>query len=253
MVECALHCLYNYNLTHMYSCHQWKYVDSNELKDILSERVDEGFTFPMNPAWILTNPNFKELYDKLIASDKPNVRESIKVWYPKDIQQRMHQISSKYPEGFVSYTKPSRDRMSGNSCDLAQMELKRYNVRRKGQSKLRRALTRQRLKKNKTPTLFSTSLMMLQFGKESEVQESRQLSMIADNDCEDDQEVKAVPQDVDKKMPRRSSKSLASSNKGSKRRSFAEARRASLDRLVKPIKRALSSRKSKSQPDINTK
>ena len=95
---------------------------------------------------------------------------------------------------------------------------------------------------------------MLQFGKESEVQESRQLSMIADNEYEvDDQEDKEVPQDVEKKIPRRSSKSLAGSNKGSKRRSFAEARRASLDRLVKPIKRVLSSRRSKSQPDINTK
>ena len=239
----------NYSLAHMYY-HQWKYVDSNELKEILSERVDEGFTFPMNPAWILTNPNFKELYDKLIASNKPNVRESMEIWYPKEIQQRIHNITSKYPEGFVSYTKPSRDRTSGNSCDLAQMELKRYNVRRKGQSKLRRALTRQRLKKNKTPTLFSTTLMMLQFGKESEVHESRQLSMITDDDCEDDQEEKAVPH-VDKKMPRRSSKSLAGSNKGSKRRSFAEARRASFDRLVKPIKRALSSRKSKSQPDLD--
>ena len=232
--------------------HQWKYVDSNELKDILSERIDEGFTFPMNPAWILTNPNFKELYDKLLASDKPNVRESSEIWYPKDIQKRIHNITSKYPDGFMSNTKPSRDRTSGNSCDLAQMELNRYNVRRKGQSKLRRALTRQRLKKNKTPTLFSTTLMMLQFGKESEVQESRQLSMIADNNCEDDQEDKEVPQDMGKKMPRRSSKSLASSNKGSKRRSFAEARRASLDRIAKPLKRVFSSRRSKSQTDIDT-
>lgn len=44
----------------------WKYVKSDELIDILCQKVDEGFTFPLNPKWVLCDRGWKRVYDKLL-------------------------------------------------------------------------------------------------------------------------------------------------------------------------------------------
>jgi len=97
----------------------WKYVNAAELKDILRDKIDEGFTFPMNPKWILCDPGWKLLYDKLLASDRSDTQESMGIWYPEDIQRRINEISTKFPDGFV-------DCNDHVSVDLAEMELKEY-------------------------------------------------------------------------------------------------------------------------------
>ena len=48
----------------------WRYANGEELVDILSEKVDEGFTFPLNPKWILCDPGWKKVYDKLLGEDQ---------------------------------------------------------------------------------------------------------------------------------------------------------------------------------------
>ena len=45
----------------------WRYANGEELVDILSEKVDEGFSFPLNPKWILCDPGWKKVYDKLLG------------------------------------------------------------------------------------------------------------------------------------------------------------------------------------------
>lgn len=235
--------------------YQWKYVDEAELRDILEQRIDEGFTFPMNPAWILCNPKWKRLYDKLLASDKPNVQESIAIWYPEDVQRRIHEITTKYPTGFMQERR-------GSGVDLAEMELQRYDVGRKGRNKLKRALAR-RLTGGKRPTLFSTTLLLLQVGKESDkksngtapeedIRGSKRLSAVkesnanllagcnglnASSNVEVNGDGKTLEQDPPQgKILRRGSNN---SKSGSMRSSLAKVRRKSVDRLMKPI-RALS-------------
>ena len=47
----------------------WRYVDPQGLQEILKEKIDKGYTFPINPKWILCDPGWKEVYDKLMASE----------------------------------------------------------------------------------------------------------------------------------------------------------------------------------------
>ena len=74
----------------------------SELQDFLSGRIDLGFTFPLNPKWILCDEGWKALWDKLMGSTHPNVQLSINAWYPPDsgLKERIEDIRRKYPEGF---------------------------------------------------------------------------------------------------------------------------------------------------------
>ena len=106
----------------------WRYTDAKGLIEILCEKVENGFTFPLNPKWILCDNGWKRVYDKLRASKKANVRDSLNIWYPKEIREKIEDISAKYPQGFVD-TGAFSARSSQIRADLAELELKRYVVR----------------------------------------------------------------------------------------------------------------------------
>ena len=104
----------------------WRYVNSEGLIDILSAKVEEGFTFPLNPKWVLCDQGWKKVYDKLLASQKANVQESMAIWYPDTIRKCLEEISTKYPGGFVDTC--VGDQSSGVQTDLAMLEFKNYQV-----------------------------------------------------------------------------------------------------------------------------
>jgi Domain found in Dishevelled, Egl-10, and Pleckstrin (DEP) len=81
----------------------WQYMDGDEVRQFLSQRIDDGFTFPLNPKWVLCDPGWKELYDKLISSEKEDIVNSMKIWYPPEsgIRELIQDISTRHPEGFV--------------------------------------------------------------------------------------------------------------------------------------------------------
>ena len=82
---------------------QWKYVDVKGLQDLLMQKVDEGFAFPLNPKWILADdPKWKVLYDKMLKSTHPNIIDSMEAWFPvaSGIREEIERIHRKYPEGF---------------------------------------------------------------------------------------------------------------------------------------------------------
>lgn len=106
----------------------WRYTNAEGLTDILCDQIEQGFTFPLNPKWVLCDPGWKRVYDKLMASQKPNVQDSLRIWYPDSIRDRIDEISAKHPQGFVETSKGS-DQSSGVRADLAQLELSRYRVR----------------------------------------------------------------------------------------------------------------------------
>ena len=76
----------------------WKYVDVEELQDILCEMVDQGFTFPLNPKWILADQGWKKVYDKMMSSDNGSILQSMDVWYPIDIHERIEDIHRRFPD-----------------------------------------------------------------------------------------------------------------------------------------------------------
>jgi hypothetical protein len=124
----------------------WAYMNPRELQLFLSDRIDDGYTFPLNPKWVLCDPGWKELYDKLLASDMGNIKESLGIWYPPDIRKQIETIHSRHPGGFGCIGGADlADRNKTNSegtaaMDLAELQLKRHLTMERAKRKLRVAL-----------------------------------------------------------------------------------------------------------------
>jgi hypothetical protein len=80
----------------------WRYMDQEGLQSFLSDRIDERYTFPLNPKWVLCDPGWKELYDKLLASENETVQNSMEIWYPKNsgVREKIEVIHRRHPRGF---------------------------------------------------------------------------------------------------------------------------------------------------------
>lgn len=80
----------------------WKYMGVMELQHFLSRQLDVGYTFPLNLKWVLCDPGWKAIYDKLLASQKPKVQDSLNVWYPLEsgLREQVENISNRHPNGF---------------------------------------------------------------------------------------------------------------------------------------------------------
>ena len=105
---------------------KYKYMKLNELQEFLSGCIDLGFTFPLNPKWVLCDQGWKALWDKLIGSTHPNVQLSINAWYPpgSDLRERIENIHEKYPQGFQSDL--SGRKKGTQAWDEAEIALDRY-------------------------------------------------------------------------------------------------------------------------------
>ena len=106
---------------------KWKKMNVEELQEILIQKIEEGFTFPINPKWILCDPGWRRVYDKLRASTKPNVQDSIDCWMPPEtgLREKIDAISARHPRGFVESI--LRSRTEGTETkDLMEEELERY-------------------------------------------------------------------------------------------------------------------------------
>ena len=159
------------------------------MKEILADKIDDGFAFPLNPKWILCDEGWKDLYDKLLASEAPNVQDAVNVWYPADVRERIAAISSKHPIGFgssegakrrtaegLALMKQKRRHVSRSQIDydelmteVAELELERYKASMNGKMKLRRAfLEVKSKKKTRKHSFFSSVLLMLRMGNEAD-------------------------------------------------------------------------------------
>jgi Domain found in Dishevelled, Egl-10, and Pleckstrin (DEP) len=80
----------------------WKYMNPEELQDFLSARIDDGYTFPLNPKWVLCDPGWKPLYDRLLASQREDVQNSMKIWFPPEsgVREQIEEIHARNPNGF---------------------------------------------------------------------------------------------------------------------------------------------------------
>ena len=142
----------------------WKYVNRIELQEFLSQRIQEGYTFPLNPKWILCDdPNWKSLYDQLLSSPRRDVQNSLHIWYPPMIRKRIQTIHEQYPQGFVYEKKKKQqhkkkkiiimpnqqqqddeddedeeeEEMDGTAAmDLATLELEQFLVLRRAKMKM---------------------------------------------------------------------------------------------------------------------
>uniref|UniRef100_A0A7S2YKR8 Uncharacterized protein n=1 Tax=Entomoneis paludosa TaxID=265537 RepID=A0A7S2YKR8_9STRA len=118
----------------------WRYVNAAELQEFLLERISEGFTFPLNPKWILCDPNWKPIYDSLMETNRSDVQKSLKVWYPPSVREKIESIHKQFPDGFVfekdKDADPS-DMIDGTEAmDLATLELEQFLTLRRAKVKM---------------------------------------------------------------------------------------------------------------------
>ena len=133
----------------------WCYVDVASLQKILLKKVNEGYTFPLNPKWVVCDLGWKDIYDAQMASGTDNVQDSLKCWYPpySGIREKIETIHKIHPEGFTQNLKIVKDTAGllskivvlseddGTSAmDLAELELKNHETLQRSRKKLRAAL-----------------------------------------------------------------------------------------------------------------
>ena len=115
---------------------KWLKVNPQQLQEILIEKIDEGFTFPINPKWVLCDPGWRRVYDKLIASQKPNVQDSINCWLPPEtgLREEIDEISARHPLGFEGV---SENNEGTEMMDQMEDDLERYVKIQRAWRKLR--------------------------------------------------------------------------------------------------------------------
>ena len=132
----------------------WKYVDQDGLLEVLKEKIEQGYTFPINPKWILCDKGWIDVFNLLRASNAANVQNSLKVWYPQGtgIIEKIETIHSRHPNGFVRHAATDGkeehrfDDADGTAAmDLAELELKYYLTLQRVKRKLRGFLIWRRL------------------------------------------------------------------------------------------------------------
>ena len=110
----------------------WKYVSEPELRDLLLEKIQRGFVFPINPKWVLADPGWKEVFDKLMASQEKNVQCSLDCWFPPSsgIRERIEEISKEFPSGFeqLKHTQMVSKKLKIESESVKVMETEKMDL-----------------------------------------------------------------------------------------------------------------------------
>mmetsp|Transcript_53327 Transcript_53327/g.79676 ORF Transcript_53327/g.79676 Transcript_53327/m.79676 type:complete len:799 (+) Transcript_53327:86-2482(+) len=120
----------------------WRYVDVTELQDLLCQKIDEGFTFPLNPKWILCDNGWKRVYDKLLKSPSQNTQASLNCWLPPEsgLRERIECISARYQGGFHCDTCPAVQDDNTSNMDLVEHEFNRHLALMRAKKKLRNVM-----------------------------------------------------------------------------------------------------------------
>jgi hypothetical protein len=151
-------------LPEQYNGRSWVYVDQDELKEILLAKIKLGYTFPLNPKWILCDPGWKNVYDQLMKSYHPNVQDSLQCWYPPEsgTRERIENVYNKYPDGFQRLKNNANDNIKAfkieprrstrlsyvdgtAAMDLAELELKYYLIFQRARRRLKAILMLKRM------------------------------------------------------------------------------------------------------------
>lgn len=88
---------------------------------------------------VLCDPGWRRVYDKLLASQKPNVQDSINCWLPPEtgLREEIDLISARHPLGFEG----THEKTEGTEVmDKLEDELERYLKIQRAWRKLRLVL-----------------------------------------------------------------------------------------------------------------
>lgn len=129
-------------------CQIWQYVSEKELLSILRRKIEEGFTFPLNPKWLLCDPGWMTLFQDLLGSHFSGVIDSLNRWFPpkSGLRERILDIHLQYPCGFHN------DDQVRLSPALAEKEYERYLILQRARKKLHGFLHWRNMLKSETPS-----------------------------------------------------------------------------------------------------
>ena len=128
------------------------YVNVEGLLNFLSARIDLGYAMPLNPKWVLCDPGWWGLYQKLITSRNRWTREACQAWLPSrsGLRERLEQLHERYPRGFVrsegsiiggavdQWLDPDLASLDPDlDPDLAEYKLERFRVLQRAKKKMR--------------------------------------------------------------------------------------------------------------------
>jgi len=112
----------------------WKYLEQPQLRDFLCERISDGFSFPLNPKWLLCDPGWLKVYDALMASKA--AASAMDAWYPPALRRSIQQLHEAHPNGFVRLPGEAEDE-GDMDPDQAMWALRRFETWQRVKSKLR--------------------------------------------------------------------------------------------------------------------
>ncbi|CAJ1447289.1 unnamed protein product [Effrenium voratum] len=94
----------------------WAYHNQTELQDFLASRIQEGYSFPINPVWPLRDEGWYAIFDALVRAGA-----CLNSWFPPErrIVELVEEIRSTFPDGFqVSCLKLLLHRRSRSPASL---------------------------------------------------------------------------------------------------------------------------------------
>jgi len=108
----------------------WDYMMEPKLREFLTARIREGFSFPVNPVWLVRDPGWYQIFKELNSSEEAS--GPLLSWFPPEsgLIQKIEDIHKEFPEGFATFvdenaaTSP-KGRMSHiqdlDACERADM------------------------------------------------------------------------------------------------------------------------------------
>ena len=112
----------------------FRYMTEVQVQQFLLARVPEGFSFPLNPKWLLCDKGWWEVFAALKAS--PEAQANMEAWYPSsaNFQQRLSQLHDAYPAGFQQ---PPHSADEELDPELADYALERHKTWLRTKAKLK--------------------------------------------------------------------------------------------------------------------
>lgn len=115
----------------------WDYKSEEGVREFLMQRIQEGFSFPLNPVWPVRDKGWYAVLDAL----KSKNAEGMDSWYPPEsgLLQKIETLHQQYPAGFSIAAKPVNAVQEMNVMeekDLAMHEVARHAAMFQARNKL---------------------------------------------------------------------------------------------------------------------
>ncbi|CAD7949359.1 unnamed protein product [Amoebophrya sp. A25] len=83
----------------------WQMMSEPQLRAFLLERVQDGYSFPLNPVWPVRDPGWRDIWQALLKSRE--AQQGNRCWYPDSgIVDTVTELCQEYPDGYMQAVPP---------------------------------------------------------------------------------------------------------------------------------------------------